>query len=93
MASGETSAGSYRLSWASLPRKRRLGLSCRTKYGETIVMNWIEVNGTALRYELSGEGPSTLVLVHEMGGCLDSWDQVLPALINQTIVAMMNGIA
>ena len=41
---------------------------------------WIEVNGTALRYEVSGTGPSTLVLVHEMGGTLDSWDHVLPAL-------------
>ena len=43
-------------------------------------MNWIEVNGTSLRYELSGSGPTTLVLVHEMGGTLDSWDQVLPAV-------------
>ena len=41
---------------------------------------WIEVNGTALRYELTGVGPTTLVLVHEMGGTLDSWDHVLPAL-------------
>ena len=31
-------------------------------------MNWIDVNGTALRYELSGSGKTTLVLVHEMGG-------------------------
>jgi 3-oxoadipate enol-lactonase len=45
-------------------------------------MNWIEVNGTSLRYELSGTGQTTLVLVHEMGGTLDSWDQVLPALNN-----------
>ena len=45
-------------------------------------MNWIEVNGTSLRYELSGNGKTTLVLVHEMGGTLDSWDQVLPALNN-----------
>jgi 3-oxoadipate enol-lactonase len=45
-------------------------------------MNWIEVNGTSLRYELSGSGPTTLVLVHEMGGTLESWDQVLPALNN-----------
>src|SRR6185437_10212344 len=43
-------------------------------------MNWIEVNGTSLRHELSGNGPTTLVLVHEMGGTLDSWDQPLPAL-------------
>ncbi len=45
-------------------------------------MNWIEVNGTSLCYEQSGSGPTTLVLVHEMGGTLDSWDQVLPALNN-----------
>jgi 3-oxoadipate enol-lactonase len=45
-------------------------------------MNWIEVNGTALRYELTGDGPSTLVLIHEMGGTLDSWDQGLGALNN-----------
>ena len=45
-------------------------------------MNWIEVNGTSLRCELSGNGKTTLVLVHEMGGTLDSWDQVLPTLNN-----------
>jgi 3-oxoadipate enol-lactonase len=45
-------------------------------------MNWIEVNGTSLRYELSGSGNTALVLVHEMGGTLDSWDLVLPALNN-----------
>jgi len=45
-------------------------------------MNWIEVNGTGLRYELSGGGPTTLVLIHEMGGTLDSWDQGLGALNN-----------
>ncbi len=45
-------------------------------------MNWVEVNGTSLRYELTGSGKSTLVLVHEMGGTLESWDQVLPALNN-----------
>jgi len=45
-------------------------------------MNWIEVNGTSLRYEISGAGKTTLVLVHEMGGTLDSWDQVVPALNN-----------
>jgi 3-oxoadipate enol-lactonase len=41
-------------------------------------MDWIEVNGTSLRYELSGSGEKVLVLVHEMGGTLDSWDQVMP---------------
>src|ERR1700722_9414506 len=45
-------------------------------------MNWIEVNGTGLRYELSGSGPTTLVLIHEMGGTLDSWDRGLGVLNN-----------
>ena len=43
-------------------------------------MNWIEVNGAALRYELTGSGATTLVLVHEMGGTLESWEGVLPAV-------------
>ena len=43
-------------------------------------MDFIEVNGTALRYDLTGNGSSTLVLIHEMGGTLESWDLVLPML-------------
>jgi 3-oxoadipate enol-lactonase len=44
-------------------------------------MDWIEVNGAALRFELAGSGDRALVLVHEMGGTLESWDHVLPALL------------
>jgi 3-oxoadipate enol-lactonase len=43
-------------------------------------MDFIEVNGAALRYELSGNGASTLVLIHEMGGTLESWDFVTSQL-------------
>lgn len=43
-------------------------------------MDWIDTGTAALRAELTGEGPATLVLVHEMGGTLDSWDGVLPVL-------------
>lgn len=43
-------------------------------------MDFIEINRTALRYDLSGVSAQTLVLVHEMGGTLESWDLVLPAL-------------
>jgi 3-oxoadipate enol-lactonase len=43
-------------------------------------MDFIEINGAALRCELSGKGDRTLVLVHEMGGSLESWDEVAPAL-------------
>ena len=41
-------------------------------------MDFIEANGAGLRCELSGEGDRTLVLVHEMGGSLESWDEVAP---------------
>ncbi len=43
-------------------------------------MPFIEVNGAALRYDVTGSGTKTLVLVHEMGGTMESWDDVLPAL-------------
>jgi 3-oxoadipate enol-lactonase len=42
-------------------------------------MPFIDVNGVSLRYELCGDGP-VLVLIHEMGGSLDSWDEVAAAL-------------
>jgi 3-oxoadipate enol-lactonase len=41
-------------------------------------MHFIELDRLALRYELSGGGDRTLVLVHEMGGSLESWDEVVP---------------
>jgi pimeloyl-ACP methyl ester carboxylesterase len=43
-------------------------------------MRWIQANGAVLRYELSGWGGPPLVLVHEMGGTLESWDAVAPVL-------------
>ena len=42
-------------------------------------MEWMDVNGVSLRYELAGHGSDTVVFVHELGGCLDSWDETLPA--------------
>ena len=42
-------------------------------------MTFIEANGVSLRYELSGTG-RPLVLIHEMGGAMESWDLVVPAL-------------
>jgi pimeloyl-ACP methyl ester carboxylesterase len=43
-------------------------------------MDWADVNGVSLRYELAGTGPRTLVLLHEMGGTLETWDAVMPRL-------------
>src|ERR1700736_4361577 len=43
-------------------------------------MEFVDLDGVALRYELNGSGDRTLVLVHEMGGSLESWDDVAPRL-------------
>ena len=42
-------------------------------------MDWIEANGVSLRYDLSGSGVNTVVLIHEVGGAVESFDEVMPA--------------
>ena len=42
-------------------------------------MNFIEANGVSLRYVVEGIG-KPIVLIHEMGGTIESWDLVVPAL-------------
>jgi 3-oxoadipate enol-lactonase len=39
-----------------------------------------EANGISVHYELAGERGPSVVLLHEMGGSLESWDQVAPGL-------------
>ena len=39
-------------------------------------------NQISIHYEIAGEGPS-VVLLHEMGGTLDSWDEIAPVLRRQ----------
>ncbi|UFZ04634.1 alpha/beta hydrolase [Bradyrhizobium ontarionense] len=43
-------------------------------------MNWIHLDGLTLRYEATGKGARTLVLLHELGGSLDSFDAFMSAL-------------
>jgi NAD(P)-dependent dehydrogenase (short-subunit alcohol dehydrogenase family) len=43
-------------------------------------MDWLKTNGVVPRYDLSGTGPVPLLLMHELGGSLEFWDPVLPAL-------------
>lgn len=43
-------------------------------------VNFAEINGAACRYAVDGKGPRTLVLVHELGGSLDSWGAMIPHL-------------
>jgi pimeloyl-ACP methyl ester carboxylesterase len=42
--------------------------------------DWAEVNGVCLRYRCSGHGTQTLVLIHEMGGCIEGTDEVAEVL-------------
>ena len=42
-------------------------------------MPWMDANGVSIHYQLAGNGPS-VVLLHEMGGTLDSWEGIFPAL-------------
>lgn len=42
-------------------------------------MPWIEANGTSFHYKRDGAGP-VVILLHELGGTLDSWDGVVPGL-------------
>jgi len=41
---------------------------------------WVNANDTVSRVALSGAGDALLVLIHEMGGTLESWDLVVEPL-------------
>ena len=43
-------------------------------------MPWIEANGVSFHYKLEGQGDQTVILLHEIGGSLDSWDGIVPGL-------------
>jgi 3-oxoadipate enol-lactonase len=41
---------------------------------------WTEANGISIHYQLAGQRGPVVVLLHELGGTLDSWDEVAPGL-------------
>ncbi|MGF6768253.1 3-oxoadipate enol-lactonase [Paraburkholderia sp. GAS199] len=41
---------------------------------------WMEPAGADLRYVLSGSGPAGAVMIHELGGSIESWDRVVAPL-------------
>src|SRR5690348_7818236 len=47
---------------------------------EDTALPWKEVNGISVHYRTAGERGPVVVLMHEMGGSLDSWDGVVPGL-------------
>jgi len=45
---------------------------------------WVEVAPHEfIRYQRVGDGPKTVVLLHELGAALENWDEVLPVLSAQ----------
>lgn len=48
--------------------------------GAPVVRGWADTGQSTLRYELAGSGADTVVLLHEMGVTLESFDEVVPAL-------------
>jgi 3-oxoadipate enol-lactonase len=41
---------------------------------------WTTANGISIHYQVTGQSGPVVVLLHEMGGSLDSWDAVAPGL-------------
>lgn len=51
-------------------------------------IRFIERDGAGLRVSLEGEGGTPLVLVHEMGGALESWDRLMPHLADRRVLRL-----
>jgi 3-oxoadipate enol-lactonase len=47
---------------------------------------WIDGAGVALRARADGAGGLPLLMIHEMGGCLESWDRLAPFLTSGRMV-------
>ncbi len=43
-------------------------------------MPWIEANGVSFHYKLEGAAGETVILLHEIGGSLDSWNGIVSGL-------------
>ena len=43
-------------------------------------MPFVDANGVSLHYEMAGARGPAVVLMHELGGTLNSWDAVAPRL-------------
>jgi 3-oxoadipate enol-lactonase len=47
---------------------------------------WINGGGVSLRARADGAGGLPLLMIHEMGGCLESWDRLAPLLVSVGMV-------
>src|SRR5262249_40406022 len=51
-----------------------------------LTTRWIDGDSVALRARAEGAGGLPLLLIHEMGGCLESWDRLAPFLVKRGMV-------
>jgi 3-oxoadipate enol-lactonase len=62
------------------PLRGLSGLAKRAGNPEYIALPWTTANGVSIYYKTEGQSGPVVVLMHEMGGTLDSWDGVAPGL-------------
>jgi 3-oxoadipate enol-lactonase len=60
--------------------RRSAGFAKRAANLEDLTVPWTTANGVSIHYQLAGASGPSVVLLHEMGGSLDSWDAVAPGL-------------
>jgi 3-oxoadipate enol-lactonase len=53
---------------------------CLSMANPLLATPWIDGAGAALRARAEGTGGLPLLMIHEMGGCLESWDRLAPLL-------------
>jgi 3-oxoadipate enol-lactonase len=60
---------------------------CLNMVETTLTTRWVDgANGVALRARCDGAGGLPLVMIHEMGGCLESWDRIAPLMSGARLV-------
>ena len=60
--------------------RSRSTILIRLAIGQETPVPFIDANGVSLHYELAGARGPSVVLLHELGGTLTSWDAVAPRL-------------
>ncbi|WP_404478470.1 alpha/beta fold hydrolase [Novosphingobium sp. BL-52-GroH] len=66
-------AATFPAAAVAAPRRRAAVRPATSRSG------WVKANGQSVRYETTGSGPA-VILLHEIGMALQSWDLVLPQL-------------
>jgi 3-oxoadipate enol-lactonase len=60
---------------------------CLNMVETKLATRWVDGGGgIALRARSDGAGGLPLVMIHEMGGCLESWDRIAPMMTGERLV-------